>query len=787
MGLKRSRISLKQGSNEQNIQENELPEIKAENLAINGAVTGDNEERMIPEESSKEDKKEIPKASEEGAVQKDKTAKGKQKKHIIKKLFIKGKELITYAGEKTLPLRRQIRFKLVAAFTVPVLFIIILGLFAYFSTKGTIVHNYEKSAKVSIENSALYMTLMMEDIQKKSSQLASDTNFAFYYNNFNSMSVADAADSMDKASSTMNTLKVSSVGIYNIFTFGKSGKPMTTMSSSPKDGLYADFSASEEAAAWKEFATQTGGATSAWLGSHPSVDADTTASTEYYAASYIRSFAKGDGYIVVDLLLDRVVEVLKKSLVSDGSMTAFITVDGREIIQGKVPELAEGETVFTEQKFYQKAVKSDKASDIVDKEVKYDGKKYVFVYSKVGETGSVICTLIPQSDIMKQLNVTKAITILLVIISCLIALFIGLYLATDIAKVINKFSVTFKKVSDGDFTIRIHTKRKDEFGVLAQDMDDMLEQIRELVADMANFGHNVSEAALKVSGASGEILTSINEVSDTVNVMGQGVSEQAKDTEKSFLQMTEFAGQIGEAFEGTEKVGKVASKTQETISSGKTIVGELMQQVNATSEVTSVIIRDIDELQQQSKDIGSVVETINGIAATTNLLSLNASIEAARAGDAGRGFAVVAEQIRGLAEQSVDSVKRIEKIIKAIQQKTQITVSSAKNAEQLLGSQTEALNNTVTVFKDVDNHMIELLEKINHITSNMQTISVAKDDVLDAIKNIAAVTEETLASSEVVSNNISTQITAVETLNLQAEDMKERAKDLEEAVNKFTI
>ena len=68
MGLKRSRISLKQGSNEQNIQENELPEIKAENLAINGAVTGDNEERMIPEESSKEDKKEIPKASEEGAV-----------------------------------------------------------------------------------------------------------------------------------------------------------------------------------------------------------------------------------------------------------------------------------------------------------------------------------------------------------------------------------------------------------------------------------------------------------------------------------------------------------------------------------------------------------------------------------------------------------------------------------------------------------------------------------------------------------------------------------------------
>jgi methyl-accepting chemotaxis protein len=105
----------------------------------------------------------------------------------------------------------------------------------------------------------------------------------------------------------------------------------------------------------------------------------------------------------------------------------------------------------------------------------------------------------------------------------------------------------------------------------------------------------------------------------------------------------------------------------------------------------------------------------------------------------------------------------------------------------MLGLQTDALNRTVKVFQDVDSHMVDLLNKINSITANMKTITVSKDDVLDAIKNIAAVTQQTLASSEVVDTNINNQIVSIETLNTQAEDLKERAKELEEAIARFTI
>lgn len=697
------------------------------------------------------------------------------------------KALITYANEKTLPLRRQMRFKLVIAFAIPVLFLIALGLYSYISTKGTIVNNYKNSAKVSIENSSLYIDLLMEDIQTKSSQLAGDAGFQYYYNTYDTLNMSDASELYDESKKTMLGLKNSSVGIYNIYAFGNQGTPMATIDQSVSNQLYKDFCASEEAAVWNKLALKKGGITSAWLGNHPSIDKDASASSDYYVASYIRTFTKGEGYIVIDLLKDKIVDILEKDMVSKGSMTAFITSDGRETIAaGSNKSLpGDGKAVIADQGFYKKAAGRQAVSGI--KNVKYEGKSYVFVYSRIGSTGSMICTLIPKSDIMSQLNATRIVTLVLVLISCVIAFFIGLILATDVARVISKFSKAFQHVSAGDFTVRINTGRKDEFGLLAHDMDDMLNKIQALVANMANFGHNVSDAAHQVTGASEEILTSINEVSDTVEVMNQGVGEQAMDTEKSFCQMTDFAGQIEEANEGFITVGQVADKTQQTISSGRDIIDHLMQQVTATSDVTSVIIRDIEELQLQSKNIGSVVETINEIASTTNLLSLNASIEAARAGEAGRGFAVVAEQIRNLAEQSVDSVKRIETIIKTIQKKTQTTAASAKNTGQMLDSQTIALNNTVKVFQDVDQHMLHLMEKINHIMKNMDTITISKDEVLDAIKSIAAVTQQTLASSEVVSSNINTQITAVETMNVQASELAERARELENAIDKFKI
>lgn len=726
------------------------------------------------------------KPAKEEKEKKAKKVKDKTKKGNTKKLLAKLKDMLTYVNEQTLPLRRQIRFKLVVAFLIPAVLIISLGVLSINLSRSSIESNVKESSQGNMVNSATTLDLLMQDAETKASQIAGFEDFYFYYLDYEKNSIIESNTLFTSARTTLTNSVKSSVGIAAGFAFGSTGKPMSTTQDAPLDNLYKDFLASEEFKEWNEAAKTIGGAKSAWIGLHPVVDKGTNQRPEFYSASYIRTFYKGEGYIVIDLLTSMVMDVLDNSIASDKSIVAFVSPDGRETIatgKDKDLSLSEGETIFAGKDFYEKAEKKEATTG----EEYVNGGKTLFVYAKIGDTGAMICTLIPKSDILSGLNVVRTLTIVFMLASFVIAVFIGLLLSTDIGKALNKFSKTFKRMSAGDLTVRVDSKRKDEFGALSHDMDDTLDKIQALIADMKNFGHNVSDAAINVSGASGQLLSSINEVSETVNVMSQGVHEQAKDTEKSFLQMTEFAGQIGEACEDTENVGTVANNTQQIISSGKNIVNELITQVTATSEVTSIIIKDIEDLERQSRSIGSVVGTINDIASTTNLLSLNASIEAARAGDAGRGFAVVAEQIRSLAEQSVESVKSIEKIIKDIQQKTKTTSESANRAEQMLSLETDALNKTVKVFQDVDSHMVELLNKINHITQNMQTITVSKDDVLDAIKNIAAVTQQTLASSEVVDTNVSNQIVSIETLNTQAKEMKERVQELEQAIAKFTI
>jgi methyl-accepting chemotaxis protein len=315
----------------------------------------------------------------------------------------------------------------------------------------------------------------------------------------------------------------------------------------------------------------------------------------------------------------------------------------------------------------------------------------------------------------------------------------------------------------------------------------MIKSMRKLIGEVQEVGSKVNTSAGGLSDTSEELLTATKGISKTIDDIEKGIVQQADDTEHCLLQMSSLSDQISHVYKNTSEIEKIAGNTKNIAGEGIVIIDELGRKSKATADITQNVINKIEEFEVQSKNISEIVNVINEIASQTNLLSLNASIEAARAGDAGRGFAVVAGEIRKLADQSVEAINQIENIVSEINTKTKDTVNTAKQAESIVESQTDALNKTVKAFNNINSHVNDLVSNLASISSGIKNIEAAKEDTLDAIQNISAVSEETAAASEEVSATAINQIDSVERLRLAALELANNAKILEEAIQIFRI
>ena len=304
---------------------------------------------------------------------------------------------------------------------------------------------------------------------------------------------------------------------------------------------------------------------------------------------------------------------------------------------------------------------------------------------------------------------------------------------------------------------------------------------------MTNVSGHVSDSAVQV-GTNSEVLLEVTKnITEAVDYINSGISQQAQDTESCLEQMNGLAERIKVVHENTDEISEIAQEAQGAIENGMVIVANLGEKVQGTTEVTETIIREIRELNKESIAINSIIGTINEIAEQTNLLSLNASIEAARAGEAGRGFAVVSEEIRKLAEQSGNAGNQIGEIINHIQERLAATIETAGLAGESVAFQTEALNNTVDVFKNISQQVSKLAEDVEKITQSVGGIEQAKEDTMNAIESISTTSNQTESASEELARSTEKQLQAVEVLNDAVKRLQMDAEDLDTSVSIFKV
>ncbi len=669
--------------------------------------------------------------------------------------------------------RLTIRTKIIVSFAVPVLFMAVFGAFSYMKTSSAIIDNYENSTTETLNATKDYIMMGMNSVLDESYNLVSYDTIKSYYKKSGDESLRSNENYLKMANEISST-KTSNSMNYNIHIFGETGEAYTTAGKLPKD-IYKKFSESEEGQIVSKSTQRF-----VWLGSHPFLDEALRNTQTAYAASIVRRLPENNGYIVIDIQTSQIMRPISQLKIGKESIVGFITQDGKEALHGTSEK-----NVFTDLTFFKNTVKSTKESGFSFE--KYQGKDYLFLYSKVGSTGATICALVPKAEILKQANDIRTVVIVFVLIACALATLIGSVIAGGIGKEISKLSKSIEKAAKGDLTTKFDTKRKDEFLVLSQSLKGMMAEMRNLIKGVTEVGLRVSNSANSLSDTSTNILDSTKNISLAIDEIGKGVTQQAADTEQTSNLMTDLSDQINRVYQSTYEIEQIAKDTSGIIEKGIIIVDELNSKSSATTDITHVVINEIEDLELQSNNIQNIINAINDIAAQTNLLSLNASIEAARAGEAGRGFAVVAEEIRKLADQSGQASNQIKEIVNEIQDKTKTTAASAKQAKSIVESQMQALSATITTFESINQHVEKLVSNLNSIADGVKSIEAAKDNSMDAISNISAISEETASASEEVSATAIEQINSVEYLSKSADELAEDARILEKSILMFKI
>lgn len=379
------------------------------------------------------------------------------------------------------------------------------------------------------------------------------------------------------------------------------------------------------------------------------------------------------------------------------------------------------------------------------------------------------------------ISVAVSLVILLAVI-----IFIFWYIGA-LTKVLHDVRRVLLKVSMGDLSDErlIKTKRMDEFGELAQGTEKLRIKISELLSETQLGTVKLKEAVERLNVTSDQVISAakvtssnVEKINTTANVQRDETKNATKDVEMSNQAINLMLDQIKDIDELSNEMERSAKESQR-------ILEGLLESSKVSQETAKDISAQVAVTNESVQQIKSVTEYITDIAEETNLLALNASIEAARAGDAGKGFAVVAQQIQKLAEQSNNSAAQIGENIQELVNKTEGIVSAMAMIGDTLKAQETSVDQTKKIFDELSESIINVNRKESDMQKNVGDMTQAKENMSQLIVNLADSAEDSAAVSENAESMTEQMVAEMEGLAFLTSDLTELANKLNENLEKF--
>ena len=392
------------------------------------------------------------------------------------------------------------------------------------------------------------------------------------------------------------------------------------------------------------------------------------------------------------------------------------------------------------------------------------------------------------NDVVNTSASNKTIGMIVSLILTITGILLAIFTANRISRPITIVANRMRELADGNLRHEpFAVTQQDEIGQLMLTANDLNKKLKETISSIHNVSETVAASSEELAQSANEVQTGTEQISYTMQELATGTETQASTAGDLAETMTTFQSSIHETTQEGIELKEHSEHVHDLTTTGKQLMVQSTQQMASINDIVLDSVKKVEGLNAQSAEISKLVSVIDEISNQTNLLALNAAIEAARAGEHGKGFAVVADEVRKLAEQVQFSVTDISTIVHRIQNETGTVTNSLQAGYEEVRKGTAQLDQTNSTFDQISQAVEDMNDNINVISQNLTKISQHSEAINGSIDEMASISQESAAGVEQTTATVEETAATMDEISKSANQLAEMAEELNTQLQKFTL